>query len=100
MQEEIIKLVTIITESSLESTLVRELEKCGAKGYTTTNARGKGSRGVREADWEANSNIRIEILCNEGIAEEIHQMLQKKYYSHFAMISFSHEVDVLRPNKF
>lgn len=41
MQENNRTLITIITESSLETTLSRELEKIGVHGYTITDARGK-----------------------------------------------------------
>ncbi len=54
-------LLTIITESALEGRLTKEIERLGARGYTVTDARGKGHRGVRQASWEASSNIRIEI---------------------------------------
>jgi len=94
------KMLTIITELSLESTLIRELEKCGATGYTITNARGKGSKGKRAAEWDASSNIRVEVICSIEVAEAINQMLQDKYYENFAMISFTSDVSVLRPKKF
>ncbi|MCW8193735.1 transcriptional regulator [Proteobacteria bacterium 005FR1] len=93
-------LLTIITEASLEGRLLPELEKLGAQGYTITDARGKGSRGARDADWDADSNIRIEVICSRAIAEAITARLQEKYYDNFAMIIFSHDVSVLRPEKF
>jgi nitrogen regulatory protein PII len=93
-------LLTIITEGSLEGRLLPELEKLGAKGYTVTDARGKGSRGARDADWDADSNIRIEVICTRKIAEAITAHLQAKYYDNYAMIMFSHDVTVLRPGKF
>jgi nitrogen regulatory protein PII len=93
-------LLTIITEASLEGRLLPELEKLGAKGYTITDARGKGRRGARDADWDADSNIRIEIICNRDIADAIAQRLQEKYYDNYAMITYSHDVSVFRPEKF
>jgi nitrogen regulatory protein PII len=93
-------LLTIITEATLEGRLLPELEKLGAQGYTITDARGKGSRGARDADWDADSNIRIEVICTSKIAEAITARLKEKYYDNFAMIMFSHEVSVLRPGKF
>ena len=57
------QLVTIITEAVLESELTRQLEQLGARGYTITEARGKGSRGVRDAGWDEVRNIRIEVIC-------------------------------------
>jgi nitrogen regulatory protein PII len=93
-------LITVITESALESQLVRELELLGAPGYTITNARGKGTRGVRDAAWEANSNIRIEVICSLGLANKIAEMLQEKYYENYAMVSYISDIQVLRPTKF
>ncbi|MCP5205799.1 MAG: transcriptional regulator [Hahellaceae bacterium] len=100
MQENNRTLITIITESSLETTLSRELEKIGVHGYTITDARGKGGRGSRKADWDADSNIRVEVICTEVMAKAITDLLQKKYYDDFAMITYSHDVFVLRPEKF
>ena len=94
------KLVTIITELSLENTLIRELEICGATGHTITNARGKGTRGEREAEWDANSNIRVEVICSDEVCKKICNMLTEKYYDHFAMVTFVQDISVLRANKF
>lgn len=93
-------LITIVTESSLETHLSRELEAIGAHGYTITDARGKGGSGSRNACWDADSNIRIEVICSESMARTIADLLQKKYYDNYAMVLYSHEVFVLRPDKF
>lgn len=100
MQTNTRTLITIITEASLETKLSKELDAVGVHGYTITDARGKGARGARKADWDADSNIRIEVICSEILANAILDMLQKKYYDNFAMITYSHEVQVLRPEKF
>jgi nitrogen regulatory protein PII len=94
------KLVTIITESVLEPKLIRDVTKLGASGYTITDARGKGNRGVRSAAWEQASNIRIEIVCETAIADAIAEHVKKKYYSDYAMIVTLSNVQVLRPEKF
>lgn len=93
-------LLTVITEAALETVLIREIERLGANGYTITDARGKGGRGVRHAGWEANGNIRIEVVCNAATAEVISAYLQAHYYDNYAMILFTHEIAVLRPEKF
>jgi nitrogen regulatory protein PII len=100
MKDTSAKLLTIITEAALESSLIDELEGLGAPGYTITNARGKGHRGSRNASWEANSNIRIEIIASSVVVQKIIEQLQEKYYDHYAMVSFTSEIDVLRPEKF
>lgn len=94
------KLLTIVTEAALEGTLVRDLERLGAHGYTITDARGKGHRGVRDADWQASANIRLEVLCAADTAQTITAHLREHYYQHYAMILFVGDVEVLRPEKF
>lgn len=94
------KLLTVITEAALEGTLVRDLERHNAHGYTITDARGKGSRGVRGAGWEANSNIRIEVICDAETATGLAAHLREHYYQDYAMVLFLADVEVLRPAKF
>lgn len=82
-------LLTIFTESALETQLVADITKLGAPGYTITNARGRGSSGVRSGSWEANSNIRVEILCNEALAVVLAEHMQDNYGGNYAMVIFS-----------
>jgi nitrogen regulatory protein PII len=94
------KLLTIITEAALESILIKEIEALGARGYTITDARGKGRRGPRDAAWDESSNIRIEILCDDEIADAIARHLWARYYDDYGMVLFVNDVSVLRPEKF
>lgn len=94
------KLLTIITEAAIEAVLVQDLERLGAHGYTVSDARGKGSRGVRSAAWDASSNIRIEVVCDAAAADAIAARLKDHYYDNYAMILFVADVVVLRPEKF
>lgn len=94
------KLVTIVCEAELENDLVRDLQGLEAKGYTITDARGRGARGVRDASWTAGANIRVEVLCDERIAAAIVKHLAQRYYAHYAMVMFVSDVAVLRPEKF
>lgn len=94
------KLLTIITETALESVLTKDLERLGGQGYTITDARGKGSRGTRNAAWGESSNIRVEVVCDAATAEAIATHLQARYYENYAMILFVSDVAALRPEKF
>lgn len=94
------QLLTVITEAALEGILIQTIERFGAHGYTIIDARGKGSRGVRNAGWTASSNIRLEIVCDDLAAEAIVRHLRENYYDNYAMIVFLREVNVLRPEKF
>lgn len=94
------KLLTIVCEAALEETLLHEIEALGARGYTVTDARGKGGRGRRDATWGPLANIRVEVLCTAETALAISAALRERYYDNYSMILFVAEVDVLRPEKF
>jgi nitrogen regulatory protein PII len=94
------KLVTIITEAVIEHDLIASLGKLGVSGYTITDARGRGHRGIRESGWEHGSNIRVEVICEEAMAKAIVDHLREHYYDDYAMIVFLTDVEVLRPEKF
>ncbi len=100
MSGEIRKLLTIITESALESDLSEVIPRLGAHGYTIVDARGRGSRGVRDAGWSSNSNIRVEVICDAATAERITGYLREHYYRDYAMVLYLSDVEVLRPEKF
>lgn len=94
------KLITVVTEAVIEAQICRELLDLGATGYTVTEARGSGSRGVRSAGWASSGNIRIEVICTEDVATRIIQHLRTRYYEDYAMVLFETDVGVLRPDKF
>ena len=64
-------LLTVICEAALEKRLLADLETLGAPGWTISDARGRGHRGVRSAGWDTEGNIRLEIICNRELAERI-----------------------------
>ena len=94
------KLLTIVTEAALEDTLVDDIQTLGARGYTITDARGKGSHGRRDAAWLPNANIRIEVLCDAETALAICTALRERYYDNYSMVMYVSDVSVLRPEKF
>lgn len=100
MERHVRRLLTVITEASLERSLIEDLERLGARGYTITDARGQGHRGKRTLDWEHSANIRLEVICDSGLAERLAAHLRERYYDHYAMILFVADVEVLRPEKF
>lgn len=93
-------LLTLICETALEARLIKDLEQLGAPGWTLSDARGRGSRGVRSAGWDNDGNIRLEIICSRELAERIARHLQERYYANYAMVCYLSEVEVLRPEKF
>lgn len=73
-----IKRVTIIAEALLENRLIHDIKQAGARGYTITEARGEGTRGVRASEWEG-QNIRLEALVSEAVADRILALLAEHY---------------------
>jgi hypothetical protein len=100
MQHYTRRMVTIVTEAALERALVMELEALGVKGFTITDARGKGSRGTRQSDWVQEGNIRVEVICDPALADRIAGHVRDKFYANYAMILFLQDVSVLRSDKF
>lgn len=93
-------LITVITEAVIEDALLRDLDKLGVRGYTVSDARGRGGRGVRDAAWEEAANIRIEVICPRALAESVLEHVQARYYANYAMVAFLADIEILRPDKF
>ena len=93
-------LLTVITESVIEEILLKDLEKLGVRGYTVSDARGRGGRGVCDATWGEVSNIRLEVICSRVLAEVVLGHIQSHYYDNYAMVAFLQDVEILRPEKF
>ena len=94
-----LKLVTIVTERILEDRLLRQLVELGAKGYTLSQATGKGSRGVRASEWEG-PDSRIESLVSEEVAEDIVDYIAENFFEHYAIIVYVQDAEVVRGNKY
>jgi hypothetical protein len=93
-------LLTVFSEASLEPLLIRDMDRMAIRGYTFSDARGKGSRGVRDASWDESRNIRLEVICARAQAETLLAHLQERFYANYAMVAYLSEVEVLRPEKF
>ena len=93
------KLVVLICEEAMESSVAPDLMAAGAKGYTVCEARGRGARGVRDARW-LSANVRIEILCQEDVAQRLVDMLVAKYSENFGLVVYVQDALTFRSNKF
>lgn len=94
-----LKLVTIVAERILKEPLLRALEDLGARGYTLTDSSGKGSRGVRAAEWEG-PDVRIESLVSPRVADALVDHVAEKYFEHFAVIVYVQDAEVVRGDKY
>lgn len=92
-------LLTIITEDVLAAGIEREIELLGAKGFTFSSVKGKSLGHTRDNPWEG-ENVKIETIVSEEISKKILKHLQEKYFDRYAMIAFSHPVQVVRSHYF
>jgi nitrogen regulatory protein P-II 2 len=91
--------VTIVAEALLESRLLGDVLDCGARGFTLTEVRGEGSRGVRASEWEGR-NVRIETLVAPDVADRILAHVAEVYFPRFAVVAWVEDVEVVRGDKY
>jgi nitrogen regulatory protein P-II 2 len=94
-----LKLVTIICEPVLEAKIAADLRRMGATGYTVSEGRGEGSRGLHAGDIPG-SNVRIEVVVAPAKAEPMMQWLADHYFEHYSVIAWLTDVQVLRGDKY
>lgn len=94
------QLLVIIGESALEKFLVRDIKQFGANGYTIADVRGGGTHGTRAAAWEGDRSIRMEIICEESVAQKIADHVLRVYAENFSLSLYFADVNVIRGEKF
>jgi len=94
-----VQCLVIVTESVLETRLLRALETCGARGWTITTARGHGPRDRRVSDLEG-GQLRIETLVSEDVAERIWSVLADDFFAEYAVTAWSYPAMVQRPARY
>jgi hypothetical protein len=87
-------LLTIVSETILEDLLLEELLSLGAKGYTVTDARGRGTHGTRTGRWTQGGNIRIEVVGNVELCRRIIDRLQATYEKDYGLLMFTTPVEL------
>lgn len=94
------KLLVVICEAMLESTLVDDLRGLGAFGYTIAEVRGGGRGGTREGAWEADRSIELKVICEAEVAQRFAAHVLATYCPHYSVTMYLADVGVLRPEKF
>ncbi len=87
-------LLTILSESVLEDILIDEIVALGAKGYTISEARGRGTHGLRTGKWSAGGNIRIEVIGDAALCARIVEHLQRVYERDYGLFMFTCAVEI------
>jgi hypothetical protein len=87
-------LLTILSEAVLEDTLIDEIMALGAKGYTVSEARGRGTHGVRTGKWTAGGNIRIDVIGDAALCARIVDRLQAGYERDYGLLMYTCPVEL------
>ena len=94
-----LKKVTIVAERILRNQLIEVIKKHGATGWTIFAVEGEGSRGNRSSDFEGR-NSQIDTLVSPECAEAIMDDIARNYFQDWAVITYSSDVEVIRPDKY
>ena len=91
-----LRLVTVVAEGILKDQLSSQFMELGATGFTCFECEGSGSRGARNSQTAAGTNIRFEIVCPDSIAEKIMTHVSHRFFEHYAVIAWVSSVAVVR----
>jgi nitrogen regulatory protein P-II 2 len=94
-----IKLVTIISEPVLVSSLISLTRSLGASGFTVTDVRGEGSA-KKHGGEVPDAKVKIEIVADATLAERIMAEIAKGYFENYSMIVYATAIAVIRSEKF
>lgn len=94
------QLLVIIAEAALEKRLVQDVKRLGAHGYTMFDVRGGGAEREREGMLEADRTIRMEVVCEEAVADGIAYHVLTTYAVNYSVTLYFADVKVLRPAKY
>jgi hypothetical protein len=93
------QLLTIIAEAVLESKLLADLLRLGAKGYSVSHVRGRGATGRQVTNWEGPS-IRVESVVTDEVADAVLALLAAEYFANYAVVAWVTPVWVARPDRY
>ncbi len=99
MSNEKFKLVTIICEPVLSSSLVSMIRELGATGFTISDVRGEGS-GEKRSGEIPNEKIKIEVVGEDGLSKKLMKEIANKYFKNYSLIVYSTDLEVIRHEKF
>ena len=93
------KLITIICEPILSTSLIELTKRLGASGFTITEVRGEGS-GKKQSGEIPDEKIKIEIVVEPKIALKIMSEVARDFFANYSLIIYSSDINVLRKDKF
>ena len=93
------QIVTVIAEAAVESRLIEDVKRLGARGYSIGHVRGEGTTGRLLQDLNGPS-VRLETIVTEAVADAILKHLAAEYFGRFAVVAWVAPARVLRSERF
>lgn len=93
-------LLVVVAEAVLERPLLRDARERGVQGWTVSEVHGAWREGERSGDWEAERTVRIELICEEAVAEALAEHVLAAYAPHYSVALHLLPVGVLRPDRY
>ncbi len=93
------KLVTVICEPVLESSILEMSQELGTTGYTVTEVKGQGS-GEKSSGEIPDSKLKIEFVTDPLVATKLMKSLAETYFENYSVITYAIDISVFRTAKF
>lgn len=94
------KLLSIITNDSMEARMVSMFRKYGVSGYTIMPARGEGSSGLPSDMTGFDANILVQVIVPVERMEVLLESIERKIRKGYHLTVFIADVQVITPEKF
>jgi len=95
-----VKLLTITCEILAQQNIIDILSKHEITGYTTYEANGNGSRGLRVQHFKNEKNVKFDVQSREEKLQDVVEEVSRTLFANFAIILYVSDVGVLRTEKF
>ena len=93
------KLVTIVCEPVLLTSVLTKIRALGASGFTITDVRGEGSS-EKSSGEVPDQKTKIEVVVRSESSQMIMEAIAKEYFKNYSLIVYSSDIQVIRREKF
>lgn len=94
------KLLTIITNDSMEERIIGMFKKYGVSGYTIFRVGGSGSSGLEIDITGFDANIMAKVIVSQSQLNVLLESIERKLRKGYHLTVYIADVDVITPEKF
>ncbi len=90
----------VVTETQFEKEMLSHFRGLGITGFTCVNCWGQGHHDVYEEPFMGHSQLRIEMITNDEVADQIVEYCTQARFQNHAVMVYLETATVADPNKF